>query len=142
MGREKVKQGPNKGQLVPVIKRDIPYQDIFKVSLSTRQDDLLILHVKGTYDTLLESVFKTELLTVLQKKFKANTGQNLNLHFNDRVEFTIKKDGWRGGGTRTIQFNNGLSDLRVMKSSGKILSVEIGEGLPKDSRKSKINSKK
>lgn len=37
VGREKVKQGASKGQLVPVIKRDIPYQDIFKVSLSTRQ---------------------------------------------------------------------------------------------------------
>lgn len=37
VGREKMKQGASKGQLVPVIKRDIPYQDIFKVSLSTRQ---------------------------------------------------------------------------------------------------------
>ncbi|CAL8101968.1 unnamed protein product [Orchesella dallaii] len=134
VGREKVKQGPNKGQLVPVIKRDIPYQDVFKVSLSTRQDDLLIIHVKGAYDTLIGSVFKTELLTVLHKKYKAVTSQNLNLHFNDRLEFTIKKDGWRGGGTRTIQFIAGLSDLRVLKGSGKVLTVEISEGLSKDAR--------
>jgi len=37
IGREKLKQGPQKGLLVPVIKRDMPYKDIFKVSLSTRQ---------------------------------------------------------------------------------------------------------
>jgi hypothetical protein len=37
IGREKLKQGPQKGLLVPVIKRDIPYKDIFRVSLSTRQ---------------------------------------------------------------------------------------------------------
>lgn len=52
-----------------------------------------------------------------------------------RLEFTIKKDGWRGGGTRTIQFSNGVSDLRLMKSTGKILNIEIAEGLPKDARK-------
>ncbi|ODM95674.1 Unconventional myosin-If [Orchesella cincta] len=139
VGREKVKQGPNKGHLVPVIKRDIPYQDVFKVSLSTRQDDLLIIHVKGAYDTLIESVFKTELLTVLHKKYKAVTSQNLNLHFNDRLEFTIKKDGWRGGGTRTIQFIAGLSDLRVLKGSGKVLTAEIADGLSKDARPQSIS---
>jgi len=67
-----------------VVKRDIPYKDIFRVSLSTRQDDFVIIHVRNTYDTVIESVFKTELLTTLNKKYKAVTGNDITLQFSDR----------------------------------------------------------
>ncbi|OXA64664.1 Unconventional myosin-Ie [Folsomia candida] len=132
IGREKLKQGPQKGLIVPVIKRDIQYSDIIKVSLSTRQDDLLILHIRGTYDSVVESTFKTEFLTVLSKKYKAVTQQDLPITFSDSMEFTVKKQGWGGGGTRKIRVVVGNSDLAVLKISGKILTMEIGEGLAKN----------
>ena len=50
----------------------------------------------------------------------------------------MKKDGFfhGGGGTRTVNFQNGQGDLMQLKSSGKTLTVLIGPGLPKSSRKS------
>ena len=37
IGREKVKKGPKKGQIIEVIKRKIPISDIRQVSTSTKQ---------------------------------------------------------------------------------------------------------
>ena len=57
--------------------------------------------------------------------------------FSFSFEFQVKKDGFfhGGGGTRTVQFQNGQGDLMQLKSSGKTLTVSIGPGLPKASRK-------
>ena len=46
----------------------------------------------------------------------------------------MKKEGWGGGGTRVLKFQQGQSDLMMLKSSGKMATVSIGPGLPKDSR--------
>ena len=46
----------------------------------------------------------------------------------------MKKEGWGGGGTRTIKFTPGNSDAMQVKVSGKTLNVSIGNGLPKSSR--------
>jgi myosin-1 len=134
IGREKLKQGPNKGYYVPVVKRDLPYKEIGKISLSTRQDDFVIIHVRNSYDSLIESVFKTELVTTLCKRYKHVTGQDLNVHFADNLEFTIKKEGWGGGGLRSIKFLLGASAQQVLKASGKGLTVEIADGLPSNTR--------
>jgi len=40
IGREKMKQGPNKGLIIPIVKRSIGFRDIIKVSLSTKQVSL------------------------------------------------------------------------------------------------------
>lgn len=50
----------------------------------------------------------------------------------------MKKEGWGGGGTRTISFSSGNSDFAVLKPSGKSLNVSISPGLPKDTSKSFI----
>ena len=52
----------------------------------------------------------------------------------------MKKDGFfhGGGGTRTVNFQYGQGDLMQLKSSGKTLTVLIGPGLPKSSRKSTL----
>ena len=50
---------------------------------STMQDDYFVLNVADEYGSFLENVFKTEFLTVLSKKFKDRTKQNLNIQFND-----------------------------------------------------------
>ena len=47
----------------------------------------------------------------------------------------VKKEGWGGGGSRTLSFSSsGQSDFPVLAPSGKTLKITIGEGLPKDSR--------
>lgn len=48
----------------------------------------------------------------------------------------VKKEGWGGGGTRTLTFSPGDSDFPALKPSGKTLNVSIARGLPKDTSKS------
>ncbi|XP_072166992.1 unconventional myosin-If-like [Diadema setosum] len=134
IGREQIKKGPEKGQIKDVIKRKIPLNHIRSVSLSTLQDDMFVLHVAEEYDSLLESVFKTEFLTVLDKKFNETLQQKLVVNFSDSIDFMVKKEGWGGGGTRTVRFSQGQGDVPMMKPSSKILTVSIGSGLPRNSR--------
>ena len=47
----------------------------------------------------------------------------------------MKKEGFGGGGTRTIQFNQTHGDVAVLKPSGKTLNVSIGAGLPNNTSK-------
>ena len=48
----------------------------------------------------------------------------------------MKKEGWGGGGTRQVVVASGTGgDLGMKKSSGKVLNVVIGHGLPRDTRK-------
>ena len=49
----------------------------------------------------------------------------------------VKKEGFGGGGTRTIKFIRGQNSkvtFPILKTSGKTLIVTIGEGLPSDTR--------
>ncbi|WAQ98849.1 MYO1E-like protein [Mya arenaria] len=112
--RFKVKKGPQKGH--------------------TMQDDLMVLHIQNDYASVLESVFKTEFLSLLTKRYKDKTGKDLRLQFSDSIDFAVKKEGWGGGGSRMIKFQRGSGDVPVLKASGKNLVVSIGPGLPKDSR--------
>ena len=50
---------------------------------STLQDDLFILHINNDYSSLLESVFKTEFLMTLSKRYKDKTNRELSIMFND-----------------------------------------------------------
>ncbi|XP_033750743.1 unconventional myosin-Ie-like isoform X1 [Pecten maximus] len=139
VGREVIKKGPDKGTMIEVIKRSIPLEDISHVCLSTLQDDLFVLHIQNDYASLLESVFKTEFLSTLSKRYKDKTSKELRTQFSDVIEFPIKKEGWGGGGTRSIKFSKlgQPQDVAVMKPSSKVLNVTIGPGLPKDSRPGK-----
>ncbi|XP_031834732.1 unconventional myosin-Ie [Nomia melanderi] len=131
IGREKIKKGPEKGQMMEVIKRKLPFNQISHVSLSTLQDDFLIVHTKEDYASLLESVFKTEFLIVLSKRYMEETGHVLNKKFSNNLEFKVKKEGWGGGGTRQVIFTQiDYGDKEILKPSGKILNVWIGPGLP------------
>lgn len=53
------------------------------VSCSTRQDDFFVLH-ELQYDTLLESTFKTEFLSLLCKRYEEVTKRKLVISFSDR----------------------------------------------------------
>ncbi|XP_076639673.1 unconventional myosin-Ie isoform X1 [Colletes latitarsis] len=131
IGREQIKKGLEKGKLVEVIKRKLAFNQISHVSLSTLQDDFLIVHTKEDYASLLELIFKTEFLIALSKRYVEDTGHILNIKFSNNLEFKVKKEGWGGGGIRQVilaQIDYG--DKEILKPSGKILNVWIGPGLP------------
>lgn len=52
----------------------------------------------------------------------------------------MKKEGWGGGGTRSVTFSRGSGDLAVLKASGRALTVSVGDGLPKSSSESAQNA--
>ncbi|XP_015665521.1 unconventional myosin-If [Protobothrops mucrosquamatus] len=133
IGREKVKKGPEKGQIQEVLKKKVEVQRVNRVSLSTKQDDFFILH-EAEADTFLESIFKTEVISLLCKRYEEATRGKLQLHFSDTLQFRVKKEGWGGGSTRTVTFMNGPGNVALLKSSGKNLCVSIGSGLPRNSK--------
>ncbi|XP_053449985.1 unconventional myosin-Ie isoform X4 [Nycticebus coucang] len=142
IGREKVKQGPDKGLVKEVLKRRIELERLSSVSLSTMQDDIFILH-EQEYDSLLESVFKTEFLSLLAKRYEEKTQKQLPLKFSNTLELKLKKENWgpwSAGGSRQVQFHQGFGDLAVLKPSNKVLQVSIGPGLPKNSRPTRRNA--
>uniref|UniRef100_A0A8C3AT49 Osteoclast-stimulating factor 1 n=1 Tax=Cyclopterus lumpus TaxID=8103 RepID=A0A8C3AT49_CYCLU len=120
IGREKVKKGPEKGQIKEVSR------------LQEIQDDFFILH-ESQYDSLLESNFKTEFLSLLLKRCEDVTKRKLTISFTDRLEFRVKKEGWGGGGSRVVVFQRGQGDLAQLKPGGKTLAITVGDGLPKSS---------
>nr|XP_034176365.1 unconventional myosin-Ie-like isoform X3 [Osmia lignaria] len=131
IGREQIKKGLEKKKLVEVIKRKLSFNQISHVSLSTLQDDFLIIHTKEDYCSLLELVFKTEFLISLNKRYLKETGHTLNIKFSNNLEFKVKKEGWGGGGTRQVKFTQiDYGDKEILKPNGKILNVWIGPGLP------------
>ncbi|XP_053720613.1 unconventional myosin-Ie isoform X3 [Synchiropus splendidus] len=136
IGREKVKQGPEKGQVTEVLKRQLDMEKILSVSLSTLQDDFLIIH-EHEYDSLLECVFKTEFISLLARRFEEKTQRKLPLKFSNTLDLKLKKENWgflSGGGSRQVVFVQGQGDVAVLKPSSKSLQVSIGPGLPKNTR--------
>uniref|UniRef100_A0A8D2IZ05 Myosin IF n=1 Tax=Varanus komodoensis TaxID=61221 RepID=A0A8D2IZ05_VARKO len=133
IGREKVKKGPEKGQIREVLKKKVEVQAVNRISLSTKQDDFFILH-EAENDIFLESIFKTELISLFCKRYEEVTRSKLLLSFNDTLQFRVKKEGWGGGGTRTVIFMSGPGDMAILKAGGKTLNVSIGSGLPKNSK--------
>ncbi|NXP45390.1 MYO1F protein, partial [Heliornis fulica] len=133
IGREKVKKGPEKGQIKEVLKKKVELQAVSGVSLSTRQDDFFILH-ENDADSFFESIFKTELLSLLCKRYEELTRTKLPLSFKDTLQFRVKKEGWGGGGTRSVTFVRGQGDVATLKAGGKTLTVSIGDGLPRNAK--------
>uniref|UniRef100_A0A8L0DVD3 Osteoclast-stimulating factor 1 n=1 Tax=Oncorhynchus mykiss TaxID=8022 RepID=A0A8L0DVD3_ONCMY len=146
IGREKVKQGPDKGQIHEVLKRQIEVEKIqcLLSSLSTLQDDFFIIHEEH-YDSVLQCIFKTEFLSLLYKRYDEKTQRKLPLKFNNLLEFKVKKGGWgpfSAAGSRQIQFQAGQGEEAVVKPSSKVLIVTIGPGLPKNSRPTRRDNRK
>ncbi|CAJ0574360.1 unnamed protein product, partial [Mesorhabditis spiculigera] len=136
VGREKVAKGPQKGQLVEIVKRQIPLEKIQSIGLSPYQDDFLILQVREDFTSLLETPFKTEFLTTLSKRYKDRTANGtLLLDFKSEHTITLKKTRF-GGGHRVVSFQllAGGSPKAVLTPNGKKLTVSIGAGEPNTTR--------
>lgn len=135
IGAEKEKTGPNKGKLVKVVKRQIGFADISSISLSTKCDDIFVIHTPNDYDSVLETVLKTEFVTVVSEKYNLKMGRNLLLKFKDDIEYTVKKTMWQAAGQYEIHFvHDGTKSSPEVVSSGKVATIRIAPGLQKDSR--------
>ena len=149
IGRELVKKGPNAGQLIEKVTRKIQIAEIENIDLSTRQDDFFVIRIKEAFPSVLESVFKTEFLTVLTSKYLESTGQQVNISFSDQISYTAKKDvnkmkAWLGsmmGDERILTFTTGTEDFPVLTAKGKTLTIAIGNGLPRDSRPGNVQDR-
>uniref|UniRef100_T1JDZ8 Myosin motor domain-containing protein n=1 Tax=Strigamia maritima TaxID=126957 RepID=T1JDZ8_STRMM len=132
IGRERVKKGPEKGQIRAVVKRKLDLENLAQISLSTLQDDFLVIHVKNEYDTVLECTFKTEFLGTLNRKYRERFHKPISLNFNNGIEFKVKKEGWGGGATKQLKFVKAQGDLAILKPTSKMLTISIGS--PRDSK--------
>eukprot|EP01114_Cavostelium_apophysatum_P015538 TRINITY_DN424_c0_g1_i2.p1 TRINITY_DN424_c0_g1~~TRINITY_DN424_c0_g1_i2.p1 ORF type:complete len:1158 (+),score=312.59 TRINITY_DN424_c0_g1_i2:262-3735(+) len=102
--------------------------DIERLSLSTLQDNYIVMHIPREYDNLMENDKKTEMVAILLEYYQALTGRQLPIQFTDRVQYKIKS-----GDTRELQFTrNESAQTAQLKKAGKTLRVEISSGLPKD----------
>ncbi|XP_048583332.1 uncharacterized protein LOC5501785 isoform X2 [Nematostella vectensis] len=134
IGREKVKKGPEKGRVYEVVKRKLEMKTVGHVSVSHLQDGFVVLHIPSEYDSVLDTVFKTEFITLLSSKYKDATGRDLKVEFMNNITFTVKKEGWGGGGTRLLAFSKSGIDFTTVKPSGKTLNISVPAGLPPDTR--------
>jgi myosin-1 len=127
--QEKAKDGPNKGKIVYILKRKLPITSISGVTLSTLADDFFIIHVPSEYDNVFESVFKTELISLLKEKLR-ECSRDLPVNFVDSMDFTVKKEGFGGGGKKNLKFvKDGSVQIPTMNKG----VVKVPPGLPKDS---------
>ena len=142
IGREFVKKGPQAGQIIEKIARKIPLKNIENVALSTRQDDFFVIFVREEFPSVLETVFKTELLTVLSDKFEQSHQKIVNISFKDEITYTAKKDenrikAWIGslmGDERVLMFVRGSYEFPDLSPKGKTLTISIADGLPPNTR--------
>ncbi|KAL3989715.1 Myosin head (motor domain) family protein [Acanthocheilonema viteae] len=142
IGREVEKKGPNKGKIIEILKRQIDYNDIASIGLSPYQDNFIILNVRDSYTSLLETPLKTELINAINKWYhKMAGGRILSLDFNNSHQIILKKTRFGGGGSRTVKFsrNDNGSDSTQLLPKGKILFVSIGPGL---SSSTKLNNER
>ena len=62
---------------------------VLKISFfffSPLQDDFIVLHIPGEYDSVLETVFKTEFLTLLSSKYQDSLNRQLKIDIVSRYE--------------------------------------------------------
>ena len=55
---------------------------------SPLQDDFIVLHIPGEYDSVLETVFKTEFLTLLSSKYQDSLSRQLKVDITSRYDMS------------------------------------------------------
>ncbi|KAI6220129.1 hypothetical protein M3Y99_01614800 [Aphelenchoides fujianensis] len=128
------KKGVNKGKLVEVVKRQIPYEQLEVVGLSTLQDDYLFLQVRDEYTTVLESPLKTEMLTAMNKRYMERCQRQLPLQFANTHVVKLKKLKFNllgSPGVREFRFTEEAGGVRIrLTPEGKVVHVHVPPGLP------------
>ena len=136
IGAEKLKSGPDKGKIVKAVKRKIPLENVVAICVSSLADDFFVLNVKDDFDSVLENVYKTELITELCSAYNLKTGVTLNLAFTDCIKYTVKK--------KSILQSDGICELKFIpdsllravevKNNGRCAEIRVSGGLARDTR--------
>ncbi|CAF1329366.1 unnamed protein product [Adineta steineri] len=143
------------------IKRRIPLENITEIKMSEYRDNFFLLCVNNDYATLLELSSKTEVVSIISKNYAKKTNRALPMTFGQGFEYTVKKQSWVGGGTRSVKFVHGAIsaasnqidptklrkgvemprdyEVKINRSS---MTVMISNGLSKESRPNKSNAEK
>ncbi|KAI6239978.1 hypothetical protein M3Y99_00512000 [Aphelenchoides fujianensis] len=128
------KKGVNKGKLVEVVKRQIPYEQLEVIGLSTLQDDYLFLQVRDEYTTVLESPLKTEMLTAMNNRYMERCQRQLPLQFANTHVVKLKKLKFNllgSPGVREFRFTEEAGGVRIrLTPEGKVVHVHVPPGLP------------
>uniref|UniRef100_A0A183BVL5 Unconventional myosin-Ie n=1 Tax=Globodera pallida TaxID=36090 RepID=A0A183BVL5_GLOPA len=151
VGREPLKSGVNKGKLVEVVKRQILLTQLRAVSVSTLQDDFVLISVADSHCSLVETPLKTELLAALYKRCKERVGcPPLPLEFRDRFVVHLKAHSTFplalrliDGVERFVEFQlasggGGIIGNQAaktqLKTNGRLMVVTVLKGLSPESK--------
>lgn len=118
----------NIGGLRSKITRRVLIRSLTGISLSSLQDDFIIIHIATEYDMAYVTPKKTEIVSILFELYKElNDGKVLPIHITDQVQFALK-----AGKNRLIQFQKDESaNPPKWKKNGENLSVFVATGLDK-----------
>eukprot|EP01125_Pyxidicula_operculata_P008053 TRINITY_DN2724_c0_g1_i1.p1 TRINITY_DN2724_c0_g1~~TRINITY_DN2724_c0_g1_i1.p1 ORF type:complete len:1027 (-),score=294.17 TRINITY_DN2724_c0_g1_i1:177-3257(-) len=114
------------GQNFYKMTRRTPLSQIQSVSLSTLQDNFVVIHCAPT-DIVIECSHKTEMLAVMLEYTEKATGRKFNLNFTDNITFNVENND-----TRVMNFRQDSSQRVRLKKKGKNVEVGICAGIGKD----------
>ena len=107
------------------MRRRIPIDKISAVSLSKLSDNFMVIHVRSEYDYVIVCERKTEFLTTLNDLYRKLKGEDLQLKFENRLEYYIE-----GKKKRVLEFAEGKgkeTTWTVDKASkGTVLKIAVG----------------
>jgi myosin-1 len=116
------------GLALSKLTRRTTLQNISSVSLSTQQDNIVVIHSDSEFDVVLENSNKTELVAVLNEYYEMATGRKLAINFSDSITYRPK-----AGDSRQIVFQKDESaSIPRIRKSGKTMTVMIQSGLDRN----------
>lgn len=130
IGWVKVKKGPEKGKVVQSLKRKIDLENVTQATLSTLQDNLVVIHVRNDYEMVVEVEFKAEFIMLLNRKLKEHHNRELPLNFTNNITYSVKKMRWGMNSQKKLVFTTGTSREPGFTSSGNTLTIKVPPGLP------------
>uniref|UniRef100_A0A914ICE4 Uncharacterized protein n=1 Tax=Globodera rostochiensis TaxID=31243 RepID=A0A914ICE4_GLORO len=137
--------------LVEVVKRQILLTQLRAVSVSTLQDDFVLISVADSHCSLVETPLKTELLAALYKRCKERVGCSpLPLEFRDRFVVHLKAHATFPFAVRLIDGVERFVEFQLasggggiighqaaktqLKTNGRLMVVTVLKGLSPESK--------
>lgn len=107
----------------PKERRAIDMARVSGIIMSTLPDNYVVLQVKTEFDILMAVEQKTELVTVLRKRFKDAYGRDLPVKFADEFEYNALK-----GRPQLIKFeyDRNLKETETRKLDKRTMVIAVG----------------
>eukprot|EP00761_Pharyngomonas_kirbyi_P012356 gb/GECH01012383.1/.p1 GENE.gb/GECH01012383.1/~~gb/GECH01012383.1/.p1 ORF type:complete len:1469 (+),score=336.96 gb/GECH01012383.1/:1-4407(+) len=114
--------------------------EITGVSLSTLQDNWVIVHIQSQEDLLFECDKKTEMVSILNDNYKQTNNRDLPITFANSLPYQANPKGKK----KSVEFKkdeNPKYKLANLTGSSSKWSVTINSGLPADTKPKQIQNK-